>query len=373
MNKIRVLQLVPSLNMGGMENQLLSFVRTFDRNRFEIIICCIGNGLLIESFRKENVKVIVLNKKPYAIGLYTLPKLVKVMKNKKIDIIHCRSFQAGLRGLLAAKIAGVPIIIKSYHGLNLWKKSHLLLLDRFMSLFTDKFIVVSNARRELMLKREKIRPEKVITIYNGVNGKRFDIKINIARQKREFGISETSKVVGIVASLTKVKDHKTFLNAAALIYRKLPNVYFLIVGDGELRNELELYCKQLSINSHVIFTGSRKDIPKMLSIMDIFVLSSLREDLCNALLEAMSARRPVVATNVGGNPEVVLEGETGFLVEPRNPEKMAEKILKLLNNCILSKSMGNKGRKRVEYVFSAKKNAEEIEAVYRHLYEKIFR
>jgi len=373
MRKIKILQVIAGLDVGGIETHLLELAKNINKSRFQISVCCIGNGMLVDEFRRMNIKVIVLNKKPRAMGFDSLKKMIIVMKTCKIDIVHCHNFTAGVRGHIAAKIARVPIVIKSYHGFDPWKKLIILLLDRFFSVFTDNFIVASEARKEVMVEKEMIRPEKVIMVHHGINYDNFDIQINIEEKKVELGLERDKYTVGIIASLTLVKDHRTFLKSAQILIQQFNSVQFLIIGDGVLKKELINYCRELSIESNIHFVGIRRDIPEILPVMHIVVLSSVSEDFPISLLEAMSCRKPIVATKVGGIPEIVVDGETGYLVKPGNPMDMARMILKLLQDRHLSLAMGEKGRIRVEELFSTKREMAKIEKIYSSLFENKMR
>ncbi len=181
-------------------------------------------------------------------------------------------------------------------------------------------------------------------------------------------MDEEAAVVGTVSSLTPHKGHEYLIQAASLVLDTLPPVKFLIVGDGPLRKRLEEQAKELNIHSSVIFTGKRKDIPEILSLLDVFVLPShTREGLGIAIIEAMAAERPVVATDIGGIPEVVDDGETGVLVPPEDTEALSKAIITLLQDPPRAKTMGEKGRTRIKEMFTTTKMLSEIEHVYQSL------
>jgi glycosyltransferase involved in cell wall biosynthesis len=177
-------------------------------------------------------------------------------------------------------------------------------------------------------------------------------------------------VVGIVARLARVKDHVTLLEAYLSLTALGDKNRLLVVGDGQLRAKLEDLAFSLGISKRVIFAGLRDDIPDLMRAMDIFVLSSLSEGISLTLLEAMACCLPLVATEVGGNPEVVINGETGYLVPPRNPEEMAKKLLLLINNEKLRRQMGEKGRERVIRNFGIKETTRKYEELYNSVLSK---
>jgi glycosyltransferase involved in cell wall biosynthesis len=248
-----------------------------------------------------------------------------------------------------------------------YKKRHIR-NERKLSHFTDKIICCSKAVENFVKDFENIKDGKTTVIYNGVDEDRFSRLKDSKSIRTELGIDEGSPVVGSVSSLTPHKGHEHLIQAASLVLDKHPSTRFLIVGDGLLRKRLEDQAKDLNIHSTVIFTGERKDIPEILSLMDVFVLPSFsREGLGLAIIEAMAAKKPVVATEIGGIPEAVNKGKTGFLVPPGDPAALATAIVELLQNPKKAKEMGEKGRARVMERFTKTKMLSEIQEVYQSL------
>ena len=199
---------------------------------------------------------------------------------------------------------------------------------------------------------EKISSSKVLTILNGVDTERFSPGNDKAGSKIRLGIDGNVFVIGIVARLAQVKDHATLLEACRILVESGHEFRLLVVGDGPLRGQLEERTHFLGISKQVIFTGMREDITDLMRAMDIFCLSSLSEGISLTLLEAMACGLPIVATAVGGNPEVVVGGETGFLVKPGSPESLSERLAVLISNEQLRITMGQAGRDRVINHFS---------------------
>jgi glycosyltransferase involved in cell wall biosynthesis len=212
---------------------------------------------------------------------------------------------------------------------------------------------------------ERIKPSKTVFIYNGVDEDNFSTFKNGSSAKAQLGVDSGVSLVGTVSSLAPHKGHKYLIQAAPMILDILPSTKFLIVGDGILREKLEEQVKNLNLISNVIFTGTRKNIPDLLPAMDIFVLPSCsREGLGISIIEAMAAEKPVVATDIGGIPEVVKNGETGLLVLPRNSEALAQAIIELLQNPKKANTMGKKGRIRFQEKFTNKRMLSEVENLY---------
>jgi glycosyltransferase involved in cell wall biosynthesis len=203
-----------------------------------------------------------------------------------------------------------------------------------------------------------------MTIYNAVDVKDHAIKIDVQEKKRQLNISPDEKVIGIVARLVPVKNHRTLFAAFKKVRQACPKTRLLIVGEGPLDEDLRRFAAELGETENILFLGKRDDVRELLHIMDVVCLASLSEGLSLTLLEAMASARPAVATNVGGNPELVLDGLTGLLVPPRDPERMAEAIVALLRDDGRRRSMGEAGRRRVEEKFNIQNCVKEYEELY---------
>jgi glycosyltransferase involved in cell wall biosynthesis len=220
-------------------------------------------------------------------------------------------------------------------------------------------------------------PEKVYVVLNGVDTLAFNPSINGAKIREEFAIQPDEIVVGIASRFNLQKGHETFLEAAAIILSCQPNlrnkIRFLIAGGAVFQSDkkreqyLLSVAEKMGISDRVIFTGFRKDMPQVYAAMDMFVLASDAEACGRVILEAMASGKAVIATNSGGTPEIVKDKETGFLIEPRNPKDLADKIAFLVNNIAVARKTGEAGRKIVEENFSIEKNVREIEKIYLEL------
>jgi len=368
MQKIRALHLVEDLKIGGAERIIATIATGLNKQNFDVIIWCIARGgEVADELKEAGVKVNILGIFNYHNPINIL-KLARLLKKAKPDIVHTHGYFASVIGRIASKIAGILILINHVHS-TYWdyKKRHIL-MERFLSLFTHKIICCSKAVEDFVRDHERIKPAKTLVIYNGVDGDRFSLPKNTSSVKAQLGIDSGDSVVGIISSLTPHKGHKYLFQAAPMILDASPPAKFLIVGDGILREKLEKQIKNLDLASYVIFTGTRKDIPDLLSTMDIFVLPSCeREGLGISIIEAMAAEKPVVAADIGGIPEVVKNGETGFLIPPRNPEALARAIIELLRNPRKAKTMGKQGRKRFKEKFTNKRMLSEVENLYEAL------
>jgi len=365
MNKLSVFHLVEDLKTGGAERVIADIVEGLDRKRFEARVWCLTRGgETADELLEKGVEVRILGIWSYHNPLNII-RLSRLLKKEKPDIVHTHGYFASVIGRLAAKKAGLPIIITHVHS-TYWeyKKRHLL-IERYLSRCTHRIICCSEAVKNFVTGHEKIKEDKTVVIYNGVDEERFLPVQDPWPPRARLGIDRESPVVGTVSSLTPHKGQKYLIQAAAKIREKYPATRFLIVGDGPLRRSLEEQALELSLQSSLIFTGARRDIPDLLSLMDIFVLpSSSREGLGIAIIEAMAMEKPTVATDIGGIPEVVQDGETGLLVRPGDSAALAKAIIELIDNPDRAKAMGKKGRNRFAQKFTRKTMLSKIEDLY---------
>jgi len=365
MKKLHIIHLVEDLKIGGTERVIADIVEGLDRKRFEARVWCVTRGgETADELVEKGFKVRILGISSYHNPLNII-RLFRLLRKEKPDIIHTHGYFASVIGRLAAKKAGIPTIITHVHS-TYWeyKKRHIL-IERYLSRCTHKIICCSEAVRNFVTDHEKIKEEKTAVIYNGVDEERFSPVQDPPSARARLGIDRGSPVVGTVSSLTPHKGQECLIQAAAKIRETHPSAKFLIVGDGPLRRSLEEQAQRLSLQSSLIFTGARRDIPELLSLIDIFALpSSSREGLGIAIIEAMAMEKPTVASNIGGIPEAVLDGETGLLVRPGDSEALAKAIIELIDDPGRAKAMGKKGRDRFAQKFTGKRMLSSIEDLY---------
>ncbi len=368
MNQIKVIHLVEDLKIGGAERIIADIAEGLDGKKFDVSVWCVtSGGETASELIKNGIKVSILGISTHH-NPWNVFKLTRLLKNAGPDIVHTHGYFASVIGRLAARKAHIPGIVTHVHS-TYWdyEKRHIR-TERKLSRFTHKIICCSKAVENFVRDFENIKDSKTIMIYNGVDEDKFSKHKDSRSIRAELGIDEGSPVVGTVSALTPHKGHIHLIQAASSVLGTFPSTRFLIVGDGFLRARLEDQAKNLNISSSVIFTGERKDIPEILSLMDIFVLPSFsREGLGLAILEAMAVGRPVVATEIGGIPEAVIQGKTGLLVPPGDSEEMAQAIIQILQDPEKAKSMGEKGRARVKERFTKTKMLSEIQNVYQSL------
>ncbi len=368
--RINVLQITLGMGIGGLEKVILDLCRYLDPRRFQVMVCCLREGgEYAEQLESDGFKVFLCSGKSKYGKYFVWLQVRKLLVREKIDIVHTHNTGAFLDGFLATRLTGTPVFIHTDHMREWPDKGRYMMAERVASHFTGEIVAVSQHLRDDLIKYEHISPRRIRVIYNGTN---FSVNADPNNEKEireEFGIIPEEKVVGSISRLTKVKGYELLLRSVPLVVKKIPNVKFLIVGDGKEKAKLLNLAHSLGIANKVIFTGVRLDVPSIMRIFDLFALPSRSEGLPIVLLEAMAAGKPVVATAVGGVPEAVKDGETGYLVYTREPKEFAQKIIKILLDDHLRDLMRQKAFQLYKEKFTVDKMVESYERLYeKHLY-----
>lgn len=380
---MKILLLNTQMEAAGAQKALLSLARGLEDRRNQItVVTMYDKGGFVSKFNQRYSLDIVdlqmkrpgvanpIQKLGFALG--GLVRLYRLMKSERFDVVQTFSHYSNIIGPLLAWLAGVPIRVSSQRMSLRGAPRWLLLLDRLVanSALVHKMTAVSEGTRQFALKEQKINPDKVVTIYNGVNVHRYNLNLSsvqAAQLRRSIGIEEGAPVVITVARLHPQKGHKYLLEAIPNVRLAIPDVHFLFVGAGELEGDLRAQIQEMGLDECVHLLGVRQDIPELLSLSDLFVLPSLWEGLPNAVLEAMAAELPVVATDVDGSPELVVHGKTGLLVPPSNSQTLTSAIIELLCDRNLLVEMGEAAKKRAAEYFSVEKNITDYLELYDYL------
>jgi len=366
---IRALFVVPDLRVGGAERHVTTLLPRMDPERFTPSLICLGaEGDLYPEVIEAGVDATALRlRKRQAVR--ALCTLVATLRRTRPDVVVMRGYNAETLGRIAARIAGVKHTIVWAHNIGDARPRGRVRawLDRILEGHTSRYFGVAELQRDYLTEQLRYPADKIRIVHNGVDPARFAVDPSRAILA-EFGFDPTDRVVAIVAALRPEKDHETFLWAARRVVDVEPTAKFLVVGDGPMRTRLETLCGDLELTANVHFAGARGDIARLLAAIDVFVLSSITvECFPIALLEAMASARPAVCTAVGGIPEIVRDGETGYLVPPNDSVRLSGRILDLLSNPSVAKEFGRAGRARVEQEFtldrSVNKAQEAIEDV----------
>lgn len=363
---IRVLFVIDELDIGGTEQQILELARGIDRTHFEPQVCCFRFGTKAREIADLGVPVRHEPKRLKADPGLVL-RLASFIRRERFDLVQTYLWTANTWARLAARLAGVPRLVASERNVDIWEEAYKRVLGRWLARSTDRIIANSEAVRRYLLDRGGLRPEKVVTIYNGVDFSRFGGRCDPGERRRELGLPAGALLLGCVARLEPAKDHATLLQALALIRERRPELHLVIVGDGSRRAALERMAQDLGIGDRVRFTGFRTDSAEWIRSVDLSVLSSRKEGLSNTIIESMAAGKPVVATDVGGNREVIRDGETGYLVPPGEPAAFAAALGRATRSPEHLAQLGAAGRSRVEAMFAVRSMVARTEQLYREL------
>jgi glycosyltransferase involved in cell wall biosynthesis len=309
------------------------------------------------------------------LDLVTLVKLFRFMKRGRFDVVHTHSSKAGILGRVAARMAGVPIVIHTLHGLAFhdyqaaWKNWIYIHLERSCAPLSDALIAVNQKTIDGALGAGIGRPEQFVKILSGMDLEPFlevGERLGPAEAKRSLGIPETAPVVGKIGRLFPLKGHDAFFDAAARIAREEPECRFLLVGGGVLRPALEEKAKRLGIADKTLFAGlvPPDEVPRHIQAMDVVVHTSLREGIARVIPQAGAVGKPVVSFALDGAPEVVEDGVSGYLAPPGDIERVAARALSLLRDPLLRDAMGSRGRRFAVEHFPVGRMVEAIEALY---------
>lgn len=357
-----------TLNIGGAEKVHYEIVRHLDNSVFTKKLCCLyGPGTIGKILIEEGADLShsLMKNKYDMIGIYNFFRLIK---KERPDLLCIQSLPLTLfLGFICGKILKVPSIVAVVHDMiesNKWTSFKSGLVNKLIMHRLDKIIVVSEARMNSLIKEYNLKPEKLILIHNSIDTQRFVNLKDGNGFRREIGVSDGDKIIGMVGRLVYEKAYDIFLRSARKINERMPNSKFLVIGDGKERKNLEILASSLGIRDRVIFLGERQDIPRLIALFDVAVLSSRIESFPVALLEYMAASRPIVATDVGGNSEIILHGETGYLVPSEQPEALAKAVVELFNDRRKAEEMGRLARKTAENRFSLERMMSKMEKFF---------
>jgi glycosyltransferase involved in cell wall biosynthesis len=343
---LRVMFVLTSMPVGGAETLLVELARRLDRGRFLPEVCCLKEfGPLGLQLAAEIPGYMGLIRHKYDVTV--LRRLVRLMRRRRIDAVVTVGTGGDKMfwGRLAAWWAGVPVVCSALHSTGL--PDHVELSNRLLAPLTDAFIAVAEPHGCYLAEHEGCPAAKVRVIPNGVDVEKFHPRWPNASLREQFGLAPGTPVAGIVAALRPEKNHELFLRAAALVHQQLPAARFLVVGDGPRRAALETLAEELGLTGVVHFAGSRGDVPEVLSLVDVLVLTSHMEANPVSILEAMAAEKPVISTRVGSVAETVLDGKTGYLVAPGAAGEIAARLLELLRDPQRAAALGRAGREHV--------------------------
>jgi glycosyltransferase involved in cell wall biosynthesis len=371
--KPRILQLVDSFDEGGSERQALQLTRLLhDSGRYQVLLASLKpDGVLrsqVADLDLEEIPCYPLTSFYDANALVQLRRFVHDLRRLKVDVLHTHDFYTNIFGMVAGRLAGVPVRIASRRETSGMRSRAQQQAQRAAYALAHQVVANSKAV-QLKLIAEGLRKDKITIIHNGFDPNRVVSSHSSSRDDAlvALGLEKNAsrRFVTIVANMRhEVKDYPMFLRAAQRVSKVVPRVGFLLAGEGELRSSLESLAAKLGIANKTVFLGRVADIATLLGVSDVGVLASKAEGFSNSILEYMAAGCPVVATDVGGASEAIVEGETGYLVSSGYDESMAERIISLLESPALAGRMGESGRRVVAEKFSTAAQLHNTEALY---------
>jgi glycosyltransferase involved in cell wall biosynthesis len=383
MRRIRILRIITRLNIGGPAIHLATLAGALDSGRYEQQLVTGREGPDEGSMRplveRRGVHPIVI---PEMIGtprigprdVAALARIRRLVRDLKPDIVETHLSKAGILGRLAARLEHVPVVVHVFHGhvldgyfgpLKTWMARR---TERSLAGLSDRLIAVSARVKQELVNHRIASADRIDVIELGLE---MDQLIHCREMRgtlrRELGIAPDTPLVGVVGRLSRIKNHQLFLDAAARIAAAHPEVLFLVVGDGERRSALESHARRLNLARQVLFTGWRTDLPSVYADVDVLALSSDNEGTPLVLIEAMAAGCPMVATGVGGVPDLIDDGVSGLLVPPRQPSQLADAIVRMLQDRALSATLAARAQATARARFGVERLAADMDALYRRL------
>ena len=380
---VKVVNVVTRLSIGGVAHHVTNLMRGLDPTKYEQQLICgfegVGEKSMRERILAQGVTPILI---PKLVGNPRLnitdgpafAHILRLLRRQRPLIVHTHTSKAGLLGRLAARLTGVPIIVHTFHGLVLkghygpLKSMGVRAIERWLAGFSDRLITVSNEDKKDLLAYRIAPTHKIEVIPVGLELDQFVHGRNRRGVlHRELGLDSAKRLVGIVGRIAPVKNHRLFFDAMVRVLAECTNTHVVVAGDGDLRPAMERYVREIGIANKVSFLGWRYDLPQVYIDLDVVVISSNNEGTPVTAIEAMAAGRPVVATRVGGLPDVISDGETGYLVPPGNVEQLASAIERVLGDGETTERLRRKARESVRHKFVVERLATDIDLLYQRL------
>lgn len=373
-DRLRVLAVIASSELGGAERSFVSLIKGLDRDRFEVWVACHSGGPMVEEYRQHASGVYVVD----LLNIFnpgSVIALARLMRQLRCQIVHSRLWTADVLGGLAAAFARVPIRVSTVggqyfqaveeQGFRRARKAALSRTYRSVYGLFDRIVAVSRSLAEDLVHRPGFRvdPGKVAVIRNGIDLPCIP-RSSAGVHRETLGLSPTAQVVVTVANFFSIKGHRWLVEAMPRIVQRYPEAMFVLAGDGNILPAIRRMVGDYGLGRYVRFVGPQLEPLELIALSDVVVVPSVSEGLPRVVLEALALGKPVVATRVGGIPEIIEDGETGLLVMPRDPESLADAILAVLSDSALAKILGENGREVVRARFSADTMVRQTEQLY---------
>ncbi|HKG56012.1 MAG TPA: glycosyltransferase [Candidatus Limnocylindrales bacterium] len=363
-NRVRIVEVLATGSNGGAQEHLFSLLTRIDPSRYDASVVALSPGSAVRKLQRAAIPVLVIDEPDDAIAVGAL---AAHLADVRPDVIHNHMYRAEAVGTRAAIALGEvghrrPYVVSTVHSSRVRSAEDRELLRR-LTPEMDRLIAVSQAiERKIVDERRATIP--VSLVYNGVDLERYDHQEPCCTLRDEYGMEPGAQIVGVVARLEPEKGHPTLFEAWPAVLRAVPDAYLLVVGEGSRRDALERLAQELRVAHRVVFTGRRDDVPAVTAALDVAVLPSYREAQGLTILEAMALSRPVVASHVGGIPEVVEDGVTGLLVPPHDPDALAAALIRLLVDHPYADMLARAGHDTVHDRFCVQLMVKAIETIY---------
>ncbi len=363
-SRVRVVQVMATGTNGGAQEHVFGLVTRLDPEYYDVSVVSLSPGSAVRKLQHAGVDVTVIDVPDDVIATATL---AAHLADVRADVIHNHMYRAEVVGTKAAIALGEaghrrPWVVSTVHSSRIRPSEDQELL-RGLTPEIDHLIVVSQAIDEKVAHEGRGGVSRSL-IYNGVDLERYDHQEACCTLREEYGMDDDAEIVGVVGRLELEKGHPTLLEAWPLVLERVPCAYLLIVGEGSRQDALHEIVRELGVERHVVFTGRRDDIPAVTAAFDVAVLPSYREAQGLTILEAMALSRPVVASNVGGIPEMIEDGRNGLLVPPHDPQALADSIVRLLTNHQLADMIGRAGHTTVHDRFCIQLMVNAVQELY---------
>lgn len=363
----RILQLASTSDIGGAERMIIHLVNALDTARFEpFVAATVGGGALLESARSACTEVADL-RFGLSVDPFGIARLTSFIRRNRIDLVQTHGLRADTAGRIAAKLGGARAVVGTIHSIDPWRRWHHTALDRATGALVNQYVAVCRAARDAASKRESIPASCIEVIPIGVPP--FDVPLQRREAVRcDLSVPEDAfPVVGILANLREMKGHRDTIEAMPQVLTQFPKACFIFAGRDDSGGVITQLAQERGLASHVRLPGFVGDTAGLFAALDMFLLPSHWEGLPVSVIEAMHAAMPIIASRVGGIPELIEDGETGLLIEPRQRAQIAEAVIRLADDAGLRRRLGAAGKTAALARYSVSQMASAYEQLFQRL------
>ncbi len=370
--KLKVMLVTSWMHYGGLERVVISLWQHMNRTRFDpFIVCTAGRGTHYEDLERAGARLFALDGHGKKIGQHTVCyRLAQIARAEKVDIVHTHNTGPMLDGALAGLFGRPGVMIHTDHARSFPDARKYMIAEGIAARFFAKIVAVSEETKKNLIHYEGISKEKIVVVNNGIEGEKYNISIAQQEAKKQFGVERFKKIVGLGVVLTEQKGIIHLIRAASKVLVQYPDTGFVVAGDGGIRAQLQNCVNEHGIANNFIFIGATKEIPTFLQCLDVYVLPSEWEGLPLVLLEAMAAKRCIVASAVGAVPQVIMADKTGLLVPPADPDALAKALMWLLGNNGLRQKLADNAHEYFLQGFTVQSMVHSYERLYEEIANK---